>query len=274
VAPNLVRAACVQLCSTDDINANLNSIAAQLQACAEDGCQLVLLPENATLMSADLNQRQASSLSPTTSKILEWFALQAKKHQLWLITGSMLVQDEAQPNKAFNRCFVFSPEGIKQSHYDKMHLFNADLGSESWQESKHISFGASPTMQTLNDPWKVGLSICYDLRFPELYRFYQQHGCNILTVPAAFTVPTGIAHWLPLLQARAIENQCYVLASGQSGKHTDGRTTYGHSLIIDPWGKVLNRLEEGVGFISADLSLETLTEIRQRMPVLLHRREL
>lgn len=235
---------------------------------------MVLLPENAILMSADLQQRHTSSLQATTAKILAWFSLQAKQHQLWLITGSMLVQDTSQPNKAFNRCFVFSPNGIAQVYYDKIHLFDANLGSESWQESKYISCGDMPKTQIIDHHWKLGLSVCYDLRFPELYRFYQQQGCNILTIPSAFTVPTGQGHWLPLLQARAIENQCYVLAAAQSGKHKDGRTTYGHSVIIDPWGKILNCKEDGEGFISADLSLDILNNIRQRMPVLQHRREI
>ena len=182
------------------------------------------------------------------------------------------IQDEHSPDKFYNHCPVFSPTGKLMNHYNKIHLFNADLGSESWQESQSISAGNTPQTTLLDTPWKIGLSICYDLRFPELYRQYSEHGCNILSVPAAFTVPTGKAHWKTLLKARAIENQCYVLAAGQCGKHQAGRTTYGHSMIIDPWGKVLAKLEEGEGIITAQLDYNHLQHIRQQLPALQHRK--
>ncbi len=147
-----------------------------------------------------------------------------------------------------------------------------DLGSESWHESTQIFAGETPKTIQLDEYWKAGLSICYDLRFPELYRQYNNQGCNILSIPAAFTVPTGKAHWDILLKARAIENQAYILAAGQVGTHQDGRKTYGHSQIISPWGETLSCLPQTEGIISATLDATLLTNLKQRMPVSKHRR--
>ena len=264
--------AVAQLLSSENRDENLRALDALFSEASQKGAELLVLPENFAFMGRNELDKLTVAEAEGTGLIQQTLSNLSRIYNIWVVAGTVPLK--APDGRVWASSLVFDANGRQVARYDKMHLFDADLGSESWQESKYISFGASPTMQTLNDPWKVGLSICYDLRFPELYSFYQQQGCNILTVPAAFTVPTGIAHWLPLLQARAIENQCYVLAAGQSGEHNDGRTTYGHSLIIDPWGKVLNCLEEGEGYISADLSLETLTKIRQRMPVLLHRREI
>jgi len=266
-----LQAACMQLCTTDDVTQNLRHIT-QLLAEHAQTIDVLLLPENATLITADNKLKHHHAQPSEYKKILHHFSQLAKTHQLWLIAGSLLIQDERNPDKYFNHNPVFSPDGTLVSAYNKIHLFDVDLGSESWQESAHISAGNSPETVTLNQDWKVGLSICYDLRFPELYRQYSQQGCNILSIPAAFTVPTGKAHWDTLLKARAIENQAYVLAAGQVGHHADGRQTYGHSQIINPWGETLASQSQREGMISASLETRFLQDLKQRMPVLQHRK--
>ncbi|MDQ6986792.1 MAG: nitrilase-related carbon-nitrogen hydrolase, partial [Mariprofundaceae bacterium] len=161
---------------------------------------------------------------------------------------------------------VFAPDGSRIGGYDKMHLFDVDVDGESYRESDVFRAGKEPASFKAED-WLVGLSICYDVRFPELYRHYSASGCNMLTVPSAFTVPTGRAHWQTLLRARAIENQCYVLAAGQCGMHPGGRRTWGHSMIIDPWGEVMAQSQEREGVIAADLSKELLHSIRNQFPI-------
>ena len=265
-----LQAACLQLCSSNNLEENLHTIEHLLAPFSK--LDVILLPENATLITANSHDKHAAAQAESVSKIYAFFSRLAKQHQAWLVAGSILIQDEHKPDKFHNHCPVFSPTGERVTHYNKIHLFDADLGSESWQESQLISAGDTAQTALLDAPWKAGLSICYDLRFPELYRQYSEQGCNILTVPAAFTVPTGKAHWECLLKARAIENQCYVLAAGQWGKHQDGRVTYGHSMIIDPWGKVLAQLDEGEGIITAQLDYHHLQHIRQQLPALQHRK--
>ncbi len=267
-----IHAACLQLCSTDSVHENLDSIQTILDESANEHFDLVLLPENATLISSDTKLKFQTAQKASYPRIFELLGQLAKKHRTWLVAGSMLIQDENHPQKMFNHCPVFSPAGKLVCSYDKIHLFDADLDTESWQESAQISAGTTTATVTIDTNWKVGLSICYDLRFPELYRSYSREKCNIMTVPASFTVPTGRAHWEVLLRARAIENQCYILAAGQVGLHRDGRKTYGHSMIIDPWGTVKSQLHSGQGLISATLSLPQLHDLQAGMPVLQHRR--
>ena len=164
-------------------------------------------------------------------------------------------------------------EGAIRARYDKMHLFDADVSGEAYRESDLIRAGDTPKMTNI-EGWNVGMSICYDLRFPELYQHYSAQGCHVLTVPSAFTVPTGKAHWKPLLRARAIENQCYVLAAGQWGTHPGGRRTWGHSMIVSPWGEVLESKKEGDAVLIADMSCSVLESIRHQFPVLSHRRDI
>ena len=264
-------AACMQLCSSDNVAENLQRIE-QLLADHNQPIDVLLLPENATLITHDVQLKQHHAQPAEYNKIQQQFSSLAKTHQCWLIAGSMLIQDPNKPDKFLNHSPVFSPDGKLVSAYNKIHLFDVNLGSESWQESAQISAGETPQTVTFNKHWKAGLSICYDLRFPELYRQYSAQDCNIITVPAAFTVPTGKAHWDILLKARAIENQAYVLAAGQVGHHADGRNTYGHSQIINPWGETLAELPTGEGIISATLDRRFLDDLQRRMPVLQHRR--
>jgi nitrilase len=270
VTTNNISAACLQLCSSDNIEENLTNIRGILQK-NKQPFDLLLLPENATLLTHDKKIKQAAAKPENIKETFHFFSGLAKQYNCWLIAGSLLIQDKNNPDKYFNHCPVFAPGGAMMASYDKMHLFDVDLGSESWQESSSITAGQSPASVKINTSWKVGLSICYDLRFPELYREYSAQGCNILSVPAAFTVPTGKAHWDILLKARAIENQAYVLAAGQAGQHADGRKTYGHSQIINPWGETLAQLKQGEGLICATLDIQFLDDLKQRMPVLKHR---
>jgi len=269
--PDLV-VACLQLNSTNSIEENLDTISNILQAQITPNTTLLVLPENAVLITDDKKLRHQSAQKDVYQATFSFFSKLAIQYQTWIVAGSLLIQDETNAGKYFNHCPVFSPDGKLQQSYNKIHLFDVDLASESWQESSHITAGSTPATVRINQHWKAGLSICYDLRFPELYRTYSQQGCNIITVPAAFTVPTGKAHWETLLRARAIENQSFVLAAEQTGLHKDGRTTYGHSMIIDPWGNILTQIEHGEGLITTTLSLQQQHDIQRRMPTLQHRR--
>jgi len=262
-----IKAACLQMCSGSIVDDNLTNVEKLLSQAAEQGVQLAILPETFACMTQ--NQTVKIDAAESFQHILDFLSQQAVQHRMCIVAGSILYASE-HDDKLRNRCYVFSSKGTLQTHYDKIHLFDANLPTEQWQESAHIQAGTSPVMTNCDEDWQIGLSICYDLRFPELYRYYSAHDCNILTVPAAFTTPTGLAHWEVLLRARAIENQCYVLAAGQSGSHEDGRTTYGHSMIIDPWGEVIAKLPTGEGIIIAELSLEHLQHTRQHLPALQH----
>ena len=265
-----ILASCIQLTAGDDLQANLNRTASLIGEAATAGSSLVLLPENFSFMGATEEAKLDIAEPQENSSVLAFLSEQARQHNITIIGGSVLLQYVGN-NKVRNCCPVFSAQGELLAYYDKIHLFDAVLPNENYSESHMVESGSQPKMVELDD-WKLGLSICYDLRFPELYRHYSAYGCNIITVPSAFTVPTGKAHWETLLRARAIENECYVLAAGQYGNHPGGRKTWGHSMIISPWGEVLSSLDEGEGIITAELSLEKLNSVREALPVLNHRR--
>ena len=186
-----------------------------------------------------------------------------------IIGGSVLLQGDK--GRLRNACPVFDAAGRLLAIYDKIHLFDVEVAGELYRESAIVQPGDCPVMAEVGG-FKTGLSICYDLRFPELYRHYAGQGCNLISMVAAFTETTGRAHWQPLLQARAIENQCYLLASAQWGRHADNRHTWGHSMIIDPWGEIVAELPEGEGVITAVLSVDKLQSVRRSLPALRHRR--
>ncbi|MDP5008178.1 MAG: carbon-nitrogen hydrolase family protein, partial [Glaciimonas sp.] len=192
----------------------------------------------------------------------------AQEHQIYLIGGTLpLVSDET--GKVLNATLAYDPSGQRVSHYDKIHLFSFTKGEESYDEARTISVGKNVT--TFDTPCgKVGLSVCYDLRFPELYR--AMGDCTLMVVPAAFTYTTGKAHWEILLRARAIENQCYVLASAQGGIHVNGRRTWGHSMLIDPWGEIKAVLPEGEGVVCGEIDMAFMQNVRESLPALRHRR--
>ncbi len=267
-----MRIACLQLCSGDQPTANLNTVGRLLAEAAAQGVQLALLPENFAFMGGDTAAKRRFAAEEAETTVLPFLAQQARRHALYLVGGSLLLPGEGE--KLRNCSPVFGPDGDCLSSYDKIHLFDIDLPEERHRESDLVQPGESPVCLDLLG-WRLGLSVCYDLRFPELYRQYAAAGCQLLSVPSAFTVPTGTAHWEVLLRARAIENQAFVLAPAQGGTHPGGRRTYGHSLIVDPWGEVLARgsaAAPGGELLIADLDRERLQQVRQRLPALHHRR--
>lgn len=197
-----------------------------------------------------------------------FLASQAQQHNIYLIGGTIPIQSP-QADRIYNSCLVYGPNGKLQSRYDKIHLFGFDNGTEYFAESDTIMPGDFKPQMFDSPIGKVGLSICYDLRFPELYR--AMLGANLIVVPSAFTFTTGRAHWETLLKARAIENQCYVLAAAQGGKHESGRRTWGQSILIDPWGKIVDQLDTGSGVVMGEISMHTLNKVRKSLPALTHR---
>ncbi|PIW51473.1 MAG: hydrolase [Zetaproteobacteria bacterium CG12_big_fil_rev_8_21_14_0_65_54_13] len=265
-----MRVACIQMNSVAEREANLEQASLLLQQAASAGAELAVLPENFSLMGASPSDKQMLAEPQEQSTVLAFLSAQAITHRMAIVGGSTLLQ--GGQGKLRNACPVFTADGRMCAIYDKIHLFDVDLdGGESYCESATVVAGEYPCAVELG-AFHVGLSICYDIRFPELYRHYADVGCDILCVVAAFTEQTGRAHWQTLLCARAIENQCYVLASAQWGGHADGRRTWGHSMIIDPWGEVIALQEEGTGVIMADLTSARITHIRNILPSLKHRK--
>lgn len=267
----LIRAAVVQMVSTDTIAENLQTAAKLVRQAVREGAQLLVLPENFALFSSgrlfDASQHEASNAGPMRS----FLAATAREHGVWLVGGSLPLPAAAQ--KVYAASFVLDPEGVERACYRKVHLFDAEVGDAQGQYRESDTLTAGDDVVSVTSPFgKLGLSICYDLRFPELYRALFQQGVDLITVPSAFTERTGRAHWQPLLQARAIENCCYILAPNQGGQHTAKRATWGHSMIVDPWGKVLAQCEQGEGIAIADIDLAYLSDLRRRMPVHAHQR--
>ena len=263
-----IQVAVVQMVSSEVLADNLAHAESLLAQAAMGGAQLVLLPENFALMGRDEKAKLAIMEMDGDGPIQSWLAAQAQRFGLGLIGGSIPLA--APDGRCYAACLAFNPAGQRQARYDKIHLFDVDLaGGESYRESRTIAPGRTPVAVTT--PWgQLGLSICYDLRFPELYRCYA--GAELLAVPSAFTQQTGAAHWECLLRARAIENQAYVLAADQGGLHQNGRQTFGGSMIIDPWGQVLARLDQGEGVALAQVDMEFLQRCRSNLPALQHHR--
>jgi nitrilase len=267
-----LKIAAIQMVSTASLQENLETARRLIKATAHDGAQIAVLPEYFCIMGLKdtdkVNVREKLGGGP----IQEELAAIAKDSGIYLIAGTIPLEAK-DPNKVLNTTLVFSPDGQRVGRYDKIHLFGFQTSTERYQESETIEAGDQPGIVkiTINDTeWSFGLSICYDLRFPELYRALGQVDCHI--IPAAFTYTTGKDHWEILLRARAIENQCYVLASAQGGIHQNQRRTWGNTMLIDPWGEVLTTLPEGEGFISGVLSKDKLNEVRSKLPALAHRK--
>lgn len=263
------RAAVVQLTTTTDQAQSLDEAEALVKTAAEGGARLVALPENVSFMGseADKAQRAEPLDGPTFVRVAGW----AKTHRIHLLAGS-LPERSGDPDRPYNTSVLYSPAGKALSVYRKIHLFDVALGSGATHtESDSVSPGTrlslGPTTAGV-----LGMSICYDLRFPGLYRALARAGAKLLAVPSAFTVPTGRDHWEVLLRARAIENQCYVLAPAQVGKNTDRRRTYGRSMIVDPWGTILAQCPDRPSVAYADLDLEAVDSFRSKLPCLEHER--
>jgi predicted amidohydrolase len=251
--------------SSADRLANRATAGALVARAAGMGARLVVLPERWAHIDGSRTLEGAEALEgPSISAAREW----ARELGIHLLAGSIAEGADAQ--RAYNTSVLIDPAGALAAVYRKIHLFDVTVGGREYRESAQTAPGAEPVTGEV-DGHVVGMSICYDLRFPELYRALVDRGAEVLAVPAAFTAATGRDHWEPLLRARAIENQCYVLAAGQVGVHADGSTSHGHSMIIDPWGTVLTRIPDGEGVVVADLDFGVLKGIRQRLPALAHR---
>ena len=268
-----MKIAAVQMVSAPDWASNRDAAARLIGRAAAAGAGLVLLPEYfCTLGRRDTDKLALAERAgdAVAGPIQAFLADSAREHGVWLVGGTLPIRTQAE-DQALNRCCVFAPDGSAAAHYDKIHLFAYDNGRENYDEGRTLLAGSEPVALQVG-PLRVGLSICYDLRFPELYRGLMSPACDVLCVPAAFTYTTGQAHWELLLRARAVENQCYVLAPAQGGLHENGRRTWGHSLLVDPWGVVLDCRDEGAGLVSGVIDAERLAEVRRQIPALAHRR--
>jgi predicted amidohydrolase len=265
------RAACVQLRSSEDVAVNIQDTARLIRDAAKGGALFVATPENTTLMAADGGAKLANSFDEAHDPALPVFTALAKELGVWLLIGSLAIK--VSDSKTANRSFLIGPDGRITTRYSKIHLFDVDLdGGESYRESASVAGGGEAVVA--DTPWGgIGLSICYDLRFPGLYRALAKKGAFAFTVPSAFTVPTGQAHWHVLLRARAIENGAFVIAPAQGGTHLNGRKTYGHSLIVDPWGTVLAEAGTEPGVIFADIDPVQSEAVRAKLPSLKHDRD-
>ena len=262
--------------STPSVDTNVAAARRLVGSAAAAGAKLVVLPEYFCFMGRSDRDKLAIAEHAGDGPIQDALAAIAREHGVWLIGGTLPLRVDgatASVDRVMNANLVFSPRGELAARYDKMHLFAYDNGRERYDESRTLRAGRAPVAFDA-DGHRVGLSVCYDLRFPELYRALARPPCDLLSVPSAFTYTTGAAHWEVLLRARAIENQCYVVTAAQGGTHENGRRTFGHSLIVDPWGEVVAcRSDEGEGVVVAELSRERIAAVRRQLPALEHRLE-
>jgi nitrilase len=269
-----IRVAAVQMTSTTEVAANLALAEERIAEAADRGARLVVLPENFSFLGSVDAERLAAAEREGRGPAQDFLREQASRHGLWLVGGTIPVWREE--GRACSRALLVSSEGEVVAAYDKIHLFDVSVPGgelESYRESATTVPGTE-AVAVKTALGAIGIMICYDIRFPALAHRLGLIGMDILAVPAAFTVPTGRVHWKPLLTARAIESLSYVIASAQWGEHAGGRKTYGHSMIIDPWGAVLAECADGAGVIVADVDMMRLQEIRNQFPVLQHRRDL
>ena len=269
-----MKVAAIQMVSTPSVKANLDAAHSLLKQAFEAGAELAVLPEYFCLLGSKDTDKLAiaeSAGSEGNAPLQDFLSQCARDFKLWLVGGTVPIA-AAQPGKVYNSTLVYNPQGQCVARYDKMHLFCFDNGQESYDESRVLVPGARPVAFDLpsrdGHTWRIGLSICYDLRFAELYRALK---ADLLLVPSAFTHTTGQAHWEVLLRARAIENLAYVVAAAQGGRHDNGRRTWGQSLVASPWGDVLAQLDQGAGVVLADISKASLAARRLQLPALEHR---
>lgn len=270
-SPSSFRVGLVQLCSGRDVDKNVADATVLIREAAKNGAQYIQTPETTTMVELDRDRLLASALPEENNAALEHFCSLARELGVWLHIGSMAIL--LPSGKLANRSFLLSPDGVVAARYDKIHMFDIDLGDgESYQESANYEPGRRAVLANL--PWgPIGLTICYDLRFPSVYRALARAGAKFLAIPSAFTRPTGRAHWHTLLRARAIESQAYVFAAAQGGRHEHGRETFGHSLVVSPWGEILAEGDTHPEVIMADIDMQLLDDVRSRVPSLQHDRE-
>jgi nitrilase len=265
---NGFRVSAVQTVSSTSLTDNLNAAERLVGQAAATGAKLVVLPEYFCLLGRRDTDKLGIREKPGAGVIQEFLRTQARRHGIWLVGGTLPLESP-DAGRIYNTSLVFSPDGVQVARYDKIHLFSFRRGEEAYDESVAIRPGDNRPQVFSAPCGQVGLSICYDLRFPELFRALGD--LSLIVMPAAFTYTTGKAHWDVLLRARAIENQCYVLASAQGGKHENGRRTWGHSILIDPWGETVDELAEGPGVVSGVIDARRLADVRESLPALKHR---
>ena len=264
---NTFKVAAIQMASGPIVSGNLNEAGRLIASAAEQGAKLVVLPEFFPIMGMTEQDKLNVSEQAGTGPIQTFLSETARRHKIWLVGGSIPLAASV-PDKVKNSCLVFDDQGVQVARYDKIHLFNLSLGNESYDEAKTIEPGNKVVV--LDSPFgRIGLAICYDLRFPELFRAMKD--VDIIVLPSAFTETTGKMHWETLVRARAIENLSYVIASAQGGYHVNGRETHGNSMIIGPWGRVLDRLARGSGVVIAEVNPTYQASLRAGLPALEHR---
>ena len=267
IASGVVRVAGIQMASSPNVASNLTEAERLITIAVEQGAKIVVLPEYFCIMGAKENDKVAVREKAGDGPVQRFLSKMAREYEIWLIGGTIPLVSN-YPNKVRNSCLVYNDKGEQVARYDKIHLFGLDLGTEHYHEENTIESGDEVVV--VDTPYgKIGLSVCYDLRFPELYRAMGQ--VDIIVIPSAFTETTGKAHWEPLIRARAIENLCYVIAPAQGGYHLSGRETHGNSMIVDPWGVILDRLPRGSGVVIANINRDYQTSLRKSLPALKHR---
>ncbi len=267
----MIQVACIQMASGPNVSANLLEAERLIGMAAQQGASLAVLPENFAIVGLNETDKVAIREPDSGGPIQEFLYQQALKHKIWLVGGTVPMVS-ANKNKIKAACLLVDDAGQQVARYDKIHLFDVAVvdSDERYTESDTIAPG-DQIIVTETPFGKLGLAVCYDLRFPEMFRSMIDAGMDIVAIPSAFTALTGNAHWEPLIRARAIENQCFVLAAAQGGYHLNGRETYGHSMVVGPWGKVLDQLPSGSGIVCVDLDTERLKSIRRSFPCLEHR---
>ncbi|MDR2507545.1 MAG: carbon-nitrogen hydrolase family protein [Candidatus Accumulibacter sp.] len=265
--PKNTRVAAIQMVSTPRVDENLKTAEALIADAARQGAEIVALPEYFAIIGKRDSDKMRAREDFGNGPIQAFLSETAVRHGIWLVGGSLPLAAPS-PDKVLNSCLVYDPRGVCVARYDKIHLFGFQKGKDRYNESATIEAGKEPL--AFDSPFgRAGVTICYDLRFPELYRCLGAVDLNI--IPSAFTETTGKAHWEILMRARAIENQCYVLAVAQGGCHENGRETHGNSMLIDPWGEVLARLEKGPGVVAGAMDHARIAEVRESLPALKHR---
>jgi predicted amidohydrolase len=270
-----MKAAAVQMTSTTDVRTNLAAAERLIGEAAALGAELVVLPENFSFLGSTDAERVAAIEPFGTGPAQQFLAEQAEQHGLWIVGGTIPIRDGAN-ERASSRSLLVGPDGRIAAFYDKIHLFDVDIpgGSRERYKESATTLAGERVVAASTPLGRIGMTVCYDLRFPALFHRLGVLGVDVLVVPAAFTVPTGRVHWKPLLTARAIESLSYVVAAAQWGEHAGGRKTYGHSMVIGPWGEVLGEIEAGPGVVCADLDIMGLAPLRAGFPAVRHRREL
>jgi len=264
---NIFKVAAIQMASGPNVSGNLSEARRLIAKAAEQGARLVVLPEFFAIMGMTEQDKIAVREQPGQGMIQSFLSETARRHNIWLVGGSIPLAASV-PDKVLNSCLVFDEHGEQVARYDKMHLFNLELGNERYDEARTIEPGNQVVV--VDSPFgRIGLAVCYDLRFPELFRAMKE--VDIIVLPAAFTETTGKMHWEVLVRARAVENLAYVIAAAQGGYHVNGRETHGNSMIIGPWGRVLDRLPRGSGVVIAEINPSYQASLRAGLPALAHR---